>query len=133
MAQSWFYQHEGKTEGPVSVEELKKLADEGLLKAQDMLWSESHPQAAIPAEAALDFDNLTVPGRAPTASAASAPSLPDWLADVARSERKGPLPPLLPTTEAPDWLEDLRLWISLELLLPGAKTSPGLQTQGLPD
>jgi hypothetical protein len=79
MTQSWFYRHQGKNYGPVSAEELKKLADKGLLDPQDMVWPDGKgPNEAFHAEAAVTF------ARPPAAGA------------------------------LPDWLEDLRVWVSLE-------------------
>jgi hypothetical protein len=102
MGQSWFYQHQGKTHGPVSAEDLRELASKGLLDRDDLIWPEGAGQAeATPAHAALDFTSL-------------APAALDWLADVQSLEQKGPAPP--PVAEKPeDWLEDLRLWFSLDL------------------
>ena len=53
--------------------------------------------------------------------------MPDWLADVVQAESKGPLPGPLPSNEIPKWLldrlEDLRLWIGLEVHIPAAPTT----------
>jgi hypothetical protein len=86
MTQSWFYHHAGKTHGPVSTAEVRDLAARGLLAPNDLLWPEGTSAAeAITADAALDFSRL--PRRA------DAGALPDWLGDVKKMERKGPLPP----------------------------------------
>jgi hypothetical protein len=129
MSQSWFYQHGGKTHGPVTSEQIKELARKRMLDAHDLIWPEGgNPQGAIPADAALDFPTLVAAGpgdsaEPPGSAVAPAPpsrasgSVPDWLGDVAALEKTGPaqVAPLAPAATAPEYLEDLRLWISLDV------------------
>jgi uncharacterized protein DUF4339 len=129
MSQSWFYQHQGKSHGPVSSEKIKELARQGALDQQDLIWLEgSDPRDACPASAALDFANLPL---------VSFPA-PDWLEDVAKTEKIGPLPEQLPLSkETPLWLEDMRLWFGLDIYA-AAKTgqepsTAAPQTGGMPD
>lgn len=97
----WLYQHDGKTHGPISADEMKNLAEKGQLDRHDLAWEEGAEQAqAKPASAIVNFPGTT----------------PDWLPDIAALETKKPSP----TAEVPEWLEDVRLWIGLELV---AKTS----------
>src|SRR5436305_33109 len=116
MSQSWLYQHQGKTCGPVSSEKIKELARQGALDKHDLLWLEgSDPRAASPASAALDYAKLPL---------VSFPA-PDWLEDVAKVETKGPLPEIPPSPEPPQWLEDMRLWFGLEVY---AASKPSQET-----
>jgi hypothetical protein len=94
MAGTWYYQHEGKTFGPVASEEMRDLARRGLLHPHDLIWPEGGNLAgAISADAAVDFAALgesaasgpPVPARATPAS-----KLPDWLEDVAALEKTDP-------------------------------------------
>jgi hypothetical protein len=102
---SWFYQHKGQTHGPVSSAEIKELASKGLLDPDDSIWGEGTDQTqAIPASAAVDFSKSAQPS-----------SVPDWLGDIASQESKGPAVELAASAEAPEWLDDMRLWIGLEL------------------
>jgi hypothetical protein len=135
MSQSWFYQHGGQTQGPVSSEQMKDLAKKQLLDAHDLIWPEGgDPLGAIPADAALDFSSLTTASVPPTAAnptpvskepppappaLPSGGNVPDWLRDVASLEKTGPTSPALATVPAaPDYLEDLRLWLALEIARP---------------
>jgi hypothetical protein len=120
MAHSWFYQHAGKTHGPVSTEEIKRLARDGLIDARDLVWAEDAiPATAIPASAALDLSGLVLlPG-----------TIPDWLADVAAMERKGPVAPPSAADGIPEWLEDLRLWYGLELFVAAKRTGTPQKTK----
>jgi len=137
MSQSWFYQHAGETHGPVSSEQIRELAQKKLLEAHDLIWPEGgNPEGAIPADAALDFS--VFPGSAPATSAAHAeeptpappppaPSkprpgrVPDWLDDVAAVEKASPKSRAAVTAapSAPDYLEDLRLWVGLDTVRGG--------------
>jgi hypothetical protein len=128
MSQSWFYQHLGKTFGPVISEKLKELARQGSLDRDDLLWPEGgDPKDACPASAALDYASLPL---------VSFPT-PDWLEDIAKVENKGPIPVPAPTEGPPTWLEDVRLWFGLELYADAKDNQPTsttvLQTGGVPD
>jgi hypothetical protein len=123
MSQTWFFQHGGKTQGPVSSAQLKDLARRKLVEASDLIWLEGgDPQGAIPADAALDFSTLVAEPQPATATTPVSPTLasgsvPDWLSDVAALEKPGPIPAasLPPAPAAPDYLEDLRLWMGLDV------------------
>jgi hypothetical protein len=120
MAQSWFYRHGGKIHGPVSSEEIKRLARNRLIDAQDLVWpDDAVPAEAIPASAALDLAGLApLPG-----------ATPDWLADVAAMQRKGPIAPPTATDAIPEWFEDLRLWYGLELFVDAKRTGTPQKTK----
>ena len=106
MSARWYYAHDGRTRGPLSAQELRDHAARKLLAENDLVWQEgADAKDAVPAAAALDFSRPTAP----------ASSIPDWLPDVASSGTTGPLPGPGPTHETPEWLEDLRLWVGLEL------------------
>jgi hypothetical protein len=95
----WFYTHEGKTHGPVSAAEIKRLAAAGLLLPTDLLWpAGTDPKGAVSVAAAV----------AAEPPAPTGPAVPDWLGDVALAERSGaaaavPRPPALL-----HWLDDIR-------------------------
>lgn len=114
MSSDWYYTHDGATHGPFSEKEIKKRAARQMLLESDLVWPAGREQKdAAPANVVFDF--------APLPSVVS--PIPDWLADVAEVERKGPLPGVLPTDEIPEWLEDLRLWVGLDVYAPGKHTS----------
>src|SRR6266540_3826369 len=99
MSGQWYYSHNGSTHGPFSVEEIKDHVARKILLENDWLWPAGRERKdAAPAEAVLDFSQLPAVGS----------PIPDWLADVAKAESKGPLPGPVPNREIPDWLEDLR-------------------------
>ena len=113
--ENWFYSRDGKTYGPFASDEIKAWVARGVARAGDCISREGNGrESAMPALAALDF------GGEPKATN----SLPDWLADVAKLQTTGPIPPPQANPEPPDWLSDLRLWYGLEALLvarlPGA-------------
>jgi hypothetical protein len=162
-AQGWFYQHGNETHGPIATDAIKELARQGLLTPTDLLWPEgSKIEYAIEAQAALDFSSLGCIAAAPPATPDVKPSskapvpvvditptevkpaevgLPDWLADVQKMEGRGPSQPATPSSP-PEWLEDLRLWIGLDLYSsapqapeePIGKTAPPppVPAEGLP-
>jgi hypothetical protein len=113
MSQCWFYRHQGKTHGPLSVDEIRARASKGLVDADDLVWPKGIPEEAVPASAALNFSSF--PAQGDPVLAGSGKPLPDWLADVSEMERKGPHPPLEPTEAIPDWLDDLRVWFGLDV------------------
>lgn len=103
---SWFYQHNGKTHGPVPSAQIKELAAKGLLDPDDPIWEEGTDQTqAIPASGAVDFSSPPPAG-----------AVPDWLGDIAAQESTGPAAETCPSADAPEWLEDMRLWIGLEMM-----------------
>jgi hypothetical protein len=103
---SWFYQHNGKTHGPVSSGEIRELASKGLLEPDDPIWEEGTDQTqAIPASGAVDFSSLP-----------QVASVPDWLTDIASQEAQGPAVEPNSAGDSPEWLEDMRLWIGLEMM-----------------
>jgi hypothetical protein len=143
MLEYWYYTHGGQTHGPIPTEDIKRLAVAGLLQPDDLLWpATGDRRSAVPACAALDFSTLVpapvaVPNRLQDVEKAEqsaghppevAAGTPDWLADVARSERlpdrgagtpsgshgqrprlarRAPIPPVAESVPL-DWLEDIR-------------------------
>jgi serine/threonine protein phosphatase PrpC len=109
MADSWFYTHDGKTYGPADAATLRRLAAEGKLAPDDLVWPEGGSAVtAAPARSLVPFAGQTpAPG-----------AVPDWLGDVRRAEASEPspalpaTPPLPPTSPQPsshpDWLEDVK-------------------------
>ena len=109
MTPKWFCTNNGVTHGPFSEPDINDLIARKLLLKTDRVWLEGKgPADAAPAAAIFEFAQLA---KLPT---------PDWLTDVAATERKGPLPGLSPTDDIPEWLVDLRLWVGLELYMPAA-------------
>ena len=114
MKAKWYYSHDGVTHGPFSEEEINDLVARKLLLASDLIWPEDRDRKqAAPASAIFDFSQTASPDS----------PLPDWLADVVQTESKGPLAEPLPSNEIPEWLDDLRLWLGLEVYLPAAPTT----------
>jgi hypothetical protein len=100
VADRWFYTHKGKTHGPVSAEEIKRLAATGRLLPTDLLWPEGGDRKrAVLAVSAVSFEPADPP--APVA-------VPDWLADVAVVERSEPVAPPPKPPAFLDWLDDVR-------------------------
>jgi hypothetical protein len=130
----WFYRKDGRPQGPVPAEEIGELVARGLLRPAAWVWPEGGDAGGgMEARAALAEPRV----------AAEAPPLPDWLADVARLETRGPVPPPAAAESPPDWLEDLRLWYGLgevtapsppEQLGPPAapQATPGAAGEGAP-
>jgi hypothetical protein len=124
MTKSWFFQHKGKTHGPVSSRELLNLACKGHIGPQDLIWPEGKGlQDALPADVALDFSKMVISGFPGVTTSRPQNRLPDWLEDVKRLERIGPHPAPGPSEEKPEWLEDLRLWFGLDLYVTVKRAS----------
>jgi hypothetical protein len=100
VSRNWFYTHHGQTHGPVSTDEVKRLAANHLLLPDDLLWPEGvDPEQAVSAGAALDYTKPLPP---------TTPA-PDWLDDVHKAELSG-LKLLSPSCiPMPDWLDDIRI------------------------
>jgi hypothetical protein len=99
VSRNWFYTHDGQTHGPVTTDEIKRLAASHLLLPDDLLWPEGvDREQAVSAGAALDYATPLLP---------TAPR-PDWLDDVLKAELSGIqlLPPS--SIPMPDWLDDIR-------------------------
>lgn len=108
MNAPWYYSHDNMTHGPFTAEQIKAHAARKMLLESDWIWQgDDNRKDAVPAAAALDFSRLP----------AVASPIPDWLADVADVATKGPAPGPLPSDELPEWLEDLRLWVGLEMYI----------------
>jgi hypothetical protein len=99
VSRNWFYTHDGRTHGPVSTDEIKRLAASHLLLPDDLLWPEGLDRdQAVSAAAAFDYAT-PLPPTAP---------VPDWLDDIHKAELSGIqlLPPS--SIPMPDWLDDIR-------------------------
>src|SRR5262245_23938214 len=93
MSTRWFYSRSGRTHGPVSTEEIKALAAKGKIGEADLVWPEgSRREEGLPAQAALQIKQ------------GAAADVPDWLEDVKKQERTGPIPPPPPQHELPGWI-----------------------------
>ncbi len=107
MADQWFYSHAAAVHGPVSGDDLRRLAHTGGLIPEDLVWPVGwDPLNAIPAEAALRFPEPPsiepVPGKPPP------PPFPAWLPDLAAALRAGTDPAGLSTPPPASWLADVR-------------------------
>jgi hypothetical protein len=95
MSPRWFYFHAGQTHGPLSSQEIKALAAQGKIGNSDLVWREgTGPEERLPAEAVLEIQEPAVG------------ELPDWLEDVRKNQSLGPVAPLEPTHDLPEWIED---------------------------
>src|SRR5262249_962234 len=90
VSDRWYYMHHDQTFGPVSEQELRALAARRELLPDDLIWLEDEGLlTAVEARAALAFS-----GPAPAAPASGA--APDWLADIAQTEKPVARPPAAP-------------------------------------
>jgi hypothetical protein len=98
VASRWYYESNGQTFGPFSVDQIQARATAGNIQTEDLLWPEGGDRReAVQARAAINF----------TALERSAPSLPDWLEDV-RQAAQGEVLPTPPSSQGlPDWLKDV--------------------------
>ena len=104
MTNLWYYSHAGITHGPLTQQQVKEHVAQKKIAENDLVWQGSpEPKNAVAAKSILEF------------SPAPPQAVPDWLGDVAKAESKGPAPVPVPSHESPEWLEDLRLWMGLEL------------------
>jgi hypothetical protein len=96
MTYRWYYTCLGQTHGPVTSDELKRRAAEGLLQPDDLLWPEGGGrESAVEVQAAVDLEALR----------AGRPVAPNWLEDARKAlEEARPAP----GAAAPDWIEDVR-------------------------
>jgi hypothetical protein len=99
MSGPWYYSHAEVTHGPFSLDEIKERLTRKMLLESDWVWQEG----ADVRRRAADF-----------LASAGTPPVPDWLADVAEFEKRGAPSGSTAAPDAPEWLEDLRLWIALE-------------------
>jgi hypothetical protein len=109
MSGQWYYAHDGETHGPFSEQEIQDRVVQRLLLESDSVWPAGRDKKdAAPATAVFDFSRAPAPVSA----------MPDWLTDVAAAQTTGPVPSLEPSDEIPEWLEDMRLWVGLDLYTP---------------
>jgi hypothetical protein len=109
MSGQWYYSHDGVTHGPFSEEEIQDRVAQGLLLESDSVWPAGREiKDAAPATAVFDFSRVPAP----------VSPVPDWLTDIAADQTAGPVPSLEPSDEIPEWLEDMRLWVGLDLYTP---------------
>ncbi len=152
MSGQWYYAHDGETHGPFSEEEIQDRVAQRLLLESDSVWPAGREKKhAAPATAVFDFSQVDrtsfprsgvgtegshtgawEPGRLLPAPVSA---MPDWLTDVAAAETTGPAPSLEPSDEIPEWLEDMRLWVGLDLYTPAQDelTSSSTSTGEVPD
>ena len=113
---NWYYIHLGRTHGPVSGDELRELAEAGLLEHSDPIWRQGAGRSdAAPAGSVLVFFlSGGQPKRPPDAPRTAAPVQafpppappPDWLRDLIAAQ-EGAAAPESPAA-TPDWLQDVR-------------------------
>ena len=133
MPNQWYYSRDGAVHGPFSEAQMKEAAALKILREHDVVWQKGREaEGSDIAKEVFDFGS-------------SAASLPDWLADVASAPAEVWQPRIaepMPTHEDPDWLEDLRLWVGLEIFAgvkkpaePSVEIAPSApgKVVGLPD
>jgi len=107
VSDQWYFRHAGTIHGPVSADELRRLARTGGLLAADLIWSAGvDASTAVPAEAALSLAVPVPAGRAGCESAAT--PVPDWVRDLAAVFAQGRDPGSLPHASFASWLADVR-------------------------
>jgi hypothetical protein len=62
MASEWFYTLNGEKHGPVSSQELRRLAQAGTLSPTDLLWKEGMKEWCPASQARKLFDGVSTPG-----------------------------------------------------------------------
>jgi hypothetical protein len=95
MSEGWFYLREGRQQGPVPLEELRRLAAAGELQPVDVAWPEGgapRPVGELPAA---------------VGGGEEVGGWPAWLDDVRRAEEGRRWPAAAPE-ELPAWVEDFR-------------------------
>jgi hypothetical protein len=108
MITQWYYRHGNKELGPLTTDQMNDLVRQGSLLETDPVWrADQKREEAAPASTIFAFPRRK----------ASTP-LPDWLPDVETASAEPP-PNVIsepqPSRENPEWLEDLRLWVGLEI------------------
>src|SRR5262249_47855740 len=135
MSARWFYAHGDATHGPLTTEEMQARAERSEISPTDPVWPEGSDRAdATAAEAFLRIPVLVpeVIAEEPPKQAEPREELPDWLEDVRKLERHGPLPEPELNREAPAWLEDLRLWVALDYYANTIPWDPSLGEPPVP-
>lgn len=123
MSQEWYCTRDDVTRGPFSEEEIKDQFNRKLLLESDWLWRDRGGRKdAVLAASFLDSQ-----------SSQARSAIPDWLGDVAMAESTGPQPAPVASDQTPEWLEDLRLWIALDLCVPGRQASDPTLVGTIPD
>jgi hypothetical protein len=107
VSDEWYYTHGDEVHGPVSADELRRLARTGGLLPADLIWSAGvDASTAVPAEAAL---SLAAPAAAdPAGSEPAATPVPEWVRDLADVLAEGGDPASLPHAPFASWLADVR-------------------------
>src|SRR5688500_16556260 len=121
MESRWFFEHGGAIFGPFTKAQLRALVERDGVLESDPVWRDGEsPLTAVAARQVLSFRS------APAATAPAASALPDWLSDVDTSEPPPTtlISPLASNVESPEWLEDLRLLVGLEVFVRAKQDAP---------
>jgi hypothetical protein len=122
MLDQWYYSHAQAVHGPVSGDELRRLAQTGGLDPVDLVWPVGwEPLDAVPAEAALRFPKP--PPVHPALGKPALPPLPPWLPDLAEVLRTGGDPQALPAPRPESWLGDVRRVEAVEARAPSGQST----------
>lgn len=126
MSRGWYYSHNGRRHGPVTVKQLRALAATGGLMPEDRVWREgSDEDHGTPASQALDFAALRRAaqeahqrGEDEDVKRVPHEAAPAWREEMDHLFREpeqavGPVPDWMrpeppPGHEVPDWVDDLR-------------------------
>src|ERR1043165_7180615 len=114
----WHYSRGAGTHGPFTAEQMMTLIAQKTLRENDLVWrADIGEKGAVLAREAFEFEEKATTGG----------SLPDWLADVEFGSAEPP-PRLIsepqPQHGKPEWLEDLRLWVGLEIYSRAKEPAP---------
>jgi hypothetical protein len=82
MASEWFYTVKGEKHGPVSSQELRRLAQEGTLSRTDLLWKEGMKDWRPASEAQKLFEGVSTVDASRQKTAGTTPALAPPSADV---------------------------------------------------
>jgi len=91
----WYYSQGELASGPISTDQVRQLIAAGTLRPTDQIWPKGFARRM-----AVEAGTLARTLRQDP----SASHLPEWLLDVAESERDSP----------PEWLRDIRTWEELD-------------------
>jgi hypothetical protein len=106
VSEMWYYTHANAVHGPVSADELRRLAWTGDLLPVDLIWAAgADPAAAVPAEAAL---SLSPPPLAKPVHAGPPPApMPEWVHELAEILATVRDPAAMPNPPPASWLSDV--------------------------
>lgn len=92
-SQKWFYADDGGRQGPVGLDDLRKLVLQGKLKKDDLVWTKGMPEWKLASAVPELFPKATlVPPGSPTPRAPVPPTMPNSSASTSQLPRLTPRP-----------------------------------------